>query len=85
MLKAGDKLFYDHYVLVELLGTGGMGQVWRARDVTPGKESKDVALKFLPGLVALQPAELQLLQQEVAVGKELRHYHIAATYDLGRV
>jgi serine/threonine protein kinase len=78
-LKVGMKLFQGQYELVELLGAGGMGQVWRARDVTEGI---DVALKFLPGLIVLQPVDMQRLKDEVAVGKGLRHDHLVATYGL---
>jgi serine/threonine protein kinase len=78
-LKAGQFLFNRRYELVELLGAGGMGVVWRAWDHTGGG---DVALKFLPSVLVLQDREMQRLREEVRAGKELRHSRIVATYGM---
>ncbi|MGV3662652.1 MAG: serine/threonine-protein kinase [Prosthecobacter sp.] len=78
-LKEGMRLFNRRYELVRALGAGGMGVVWLARDHT---EEADVALKFLPTVLALQEGEMKALKDEVRAGKGLRHANIVATYAL---
>lgn len=78
-LKGGQRLFNQRYELLRMLGAGGMGVVWLARDHT---EETDVALKFLPGVLVLQPTEMRRLKNEVRAGKEVRHANIVATYAL---
>ena len=78
-LREGQRLFNRRYELKRLLGAGGMGLVWLARDHT---EEIDVALKFLPSLVVLQEREMQRLRAEVRAGKELRHPRLVATYGM---
>jgi serine/threonine protein kinase/formylglycine-generating enzyme required for sulfatase activity len=78
-LKAGQRLFNRRYELRQLLGAGGMGVVWQAWDHT---EQIDVALKFLPTVLALQEREMQRLREEVRAGKELRHENLVATYGM---
>ncbi|MGV3660441.1 MAG: ribosomal protein L7/L12 [Prosthecobacter sp.] len=75
-LKAGQCLFNRRYELLRLLGAGGMGVVWLARDHI---EEIDVALKFLPSVVVLQEGEMRRLREEVRAGKELRHPRLVAT------
>ena len=59
------------YEVVGLLGEGGMGQVYRARDA---KLNRDVALKVLPALLADDPDRLARFQREAQVlGEELRN------------
>jgi len=62
------------YQVVALLGEGGMGQVYRARDA---KLNRDVALKVLPGLLADDPDRLARFQREAQVLGALNHPNIA--------
>ena len=52
------------YDIVELLGSGGMGEVYRARDA---RLDRDVAIKVLPASVASDPERLARLQREARV------------------
>ena len=78
-LKVGQRLFNRRYELKQLLGAGGMGVVWLARD---GTEEVDMALKFLPSVLVLQEREMQRLREEVRAGKELRQPRLVATYGM---
>ncbi len=78
-LYTGTRLFNKRYELCEQLGAGGMGVVWRARDLV---EEIDVALKFLPGVLVLQDRDMRRLREEVRAGKEPRHPCLVSTYAL---
>jgi eukaryotic-like serine/threonine-protein kinase len=65
------------YEVVGLLGAGGMGEVYRARD---NKLRRDVAIKILPELSALDPERLARFEREAQVLASLNHRHIAAIY-----
>ncbi len=65
------------YETVELLGAGAMGEVYRARDT---KLNRDVALKVLPPLLALDPSRLARFTREAQVLAALNHSNIAAIY-----
>src|SRR6185436_11127755 len=67
------------YEIVSLLGTGGMGEVYRARDTTLGR---DVALKLLPAALADDPERIARFQREAQVLASLNHPHIGAIYGL---
>ncbi|MFL5237344.1 MAG: protein kinase domain-containing protein [Rhizomicrobium sp.] len=73
----GQKLF-GRYTLVKVLGRGGMGVVWLARD---NKLERDVALKFLPDTVVLDNTLLNELKEETRRSLELTHPHIIRIYD----
>lgn len=75
MLVAGTKL--GAYEIVELLGAGGMGEVYRARDPKLGRE---VALKILPEAFARDAERMARLRREAQVLASLNHPHIAAVY-----
>jgi serine/threonine-protein kinase len=67
------------YEVLSLLGAGGMGEVYRARDTNLGR---DVALKVLPDTFALDPERLARFRREAQVLAALNHPHIASIYGL---
>ena len=68
------------YEIVGLLGAGGMGEVYRARDPRLGRE---VAVKVLPDLVAHDPERLARFEREACVLASLSHPNILAIHDFG--
>ncbi len=79
-LAAGVDVF-DRFRLARLLGRGGMGLVWLARDRSLEIE---VALKFLPEAVGLDEAAVADLAHETRRARELAHHHIVRVYDFHR-
>jgi eukaryotic-like serine/threonine-protein kinase len=78
ILTAGQKL--GRYTVIEPIGSGGMGTVYRARDE---KLERFVAIKILsPGLVTGDEARRRFRKEALALAK-LSHPHIAAVYDVG--
>ncbi len=77
-LAAGREL--SHYRLVEPIGEGGMGVVWRATDTTLGR---DVAIKVLPALFAGDPERMARFDREARLLASLNHPHIASIYGVG--
>ena len=67
------------YQVLALLGTGGMGRVYRARDT---KLNRDVALKLLPADVATDPDRLARLTREAQTLASLNHPHVAGIYGI---
>jgi len=67
------------YEVTALLGAGGMGEVYRAKDLRLGRE---VAVKLLPELFAFDPDRLARFQREAQVLASLNHPNIAAIYGL---
>jgi serine/threonine protein kinase/Tfp pilus assembly protein PilF len=74
---SGQKVF-GRYTLVKVLGRGGMGIVWLARDE---ELERDVALKFLPDLMIQDRAVLDQLKREAKRCLELTHPHIVRIHD----
>jgi tRNA A-37 threonylcarbamoyl transferase component Bud32/Tol biopolymer transport system component len=68
------------YELVALLGSGGMGEVYRAKDSRLGRT---VAIKVLPQHVLDNPARRQRLEREARAASRLSHPHICALFDVG--
>jgi Protein kinase domain len=68
------------YRLVALLGRGGMGEVYRADDLTL---DQPVALKFLPDGVAADPARLAQFHNELRIARQVSHKNVCRLYDLG--
>ncbi len=77
-LAAGTKL--DSYEVVGLLGAGGMGEVYRARDPLLKRE---VAIKVLPSFVSKDPDRLRRFEQEAQAAAALNHPNILAVYQFG--
>jgi Tol biopolymer transport system component len=78
-LEPGQRLL--HYRIVEKIGEGGMGQVWKATDTNL---DRDVAIKVLPPALAEQPERLERFEQEARTTGALNHPNVVAIYDLGR-
>jgi Tol biopolymer transport system component len=76
-LAPGSRL--GHYDVVDSLGAGGMGEVYRATDT---RLKRQVALKVLPSLVTADPDRLARFQREAEVLASLNHPNIAALYGL---
>ena len=77
-LAPGSRL--DNYEVLGLLGAGGMGEVYRARDSVLRRE---VAIKILPAFVSQNPERIHRFEQEARAAAALNHPNILAVYQLG--
>jgi eukaryotic-like serine/threonine-protein kinase len=68
------------YELVSLLGAGGMGEVYRARDT---RLNREVAVKILPVSFANDADRLLRFEQEARATSALNHANILTVYDIG--
>jgi hypothetical protein len=77
-LASGTKL--GPYEIVSLLGAGGMGEVYRARD---SRLRREVAIKVLPQALSLDADRLRRFEQEALATAALNHPNILAVFDIG--
>jgi serine/threonine protein kinase len=77
-LTTGDRL--GNYEIVALLGHGGMGEVYRARDTRLGRE---VAIKILPAAFANDPNRLARLEREARLISQVNHPNVCTLFQIG--
>src|SRR5450432_2701562 len=77
-LTPGTKL--GPYEIVSLIGAGGMGEVYRARD---SRLKRDVAIKVLPQALSLDADRMRRFEQEALATAALNHPNILAVFDIG--
>ncbi len=75
-------ILVGRYQIIGLLGKGGMGEVYRANDLTLDQA---VALKFLPEGMASNSAMLSRFHGEVRIARQVSHPNICRVYDIGEV
>src|ERR1035438_4941283 len=76
------RLVASRYRIIALLGRGGMGEVYRADDLTLGQP---VALKFLPDEAARDQGLLERFKNEVRIARRVSHPNVCRVYDVGDV
>ncbi len=76
------RLIASRYRIIALLGKGGMGEVYRADDLTLGQA---VALKFLPDEAASDEGLLERFRNEVRIARRVSHPNVCRVYDVGDV
>src|SRR5437773_4731145 len=79
-LTTGSRL--GPYEILSLIGAGGMGEVYQARDPRLGR---DVAIKVLPPGFSTDPNRLSRFEQEARAAAALNHPNILAVFDIGDV
>src|SRR5690349_3942939 len=73
--------FFGPYEILDLVGSGGMGEVYRARDRRLGRQ---IAIKILPANTADDPDRLTRFEREARLASSLNHPNIVTIYDIGQ-
>jgi len=76
------RLIAGRYRIIALLGKGGMGEVYRADDLTLGQA---VAMKFLPEEATSHDGMLERFRNEVRIARRVSHPNVCRVYDVGEV
>ena len=76
-IEAGQQLL--HYRLIEQIGEGGMGVVWKALDTSLDRE---IAIKFLPDEVAADSLRIARFEREAKLLASLNHPNVASVYSV---
>jgi serine/threonine protein kinase len=74
------EILASRYRIIDMLGRGGMGEVYRAEDLTL---KQIVALKFLPETLLEDEASLECFLQEVRIARQIAHPNVCRVYDIG--
>jgi serine/threonine-protein kinase len=73
-------LFADRYEIIEKLGAGGMGKVYRVEDK---KAKEEIALKVIKPEIAADRKVIERFRNELTIARKIRHKHVCGMYDLG--
>jgi serine/threonine protein kinase/Flp pilus assembly protein TadD len=73
-------LFANRYEIIEELGTGGMGKVYRVEDT---KAKEEIALKLIKPEIAADKKTIDRFRNELTTARKIRHKNICGMYDLG--
>lgn len=79
MIPRGTRL--GNYEIIAPLGAGGMGEVYRARDL---RLDRAVAVKILPAGFAADPERVRRFESEARAASALNHPHIVSIFDTGQ-
>jgi serine/threonine protein kinase/tetratricopeptide (TPR) repeat protein len=71
-------VFAGRYEIIEVLGTGGMGRVYRAQDT---KLNEEIALKLIKPEVAAEPSVVERFRNELKTARRIRHKNVCGMYD----
>ena len=79
-MRLGKGTRLGEYEIQSMLGAGGMGEVYRARDL---RLRREVAIKVLPAFVSFDPNRLRRFEQEATAAAALNHPNILAVFQMG--